>query len=103
MSRLDLRRAIKEHGLTITGAARNAGMSPQSMQQFINGNPTVDKLYILAEAIGCDVVELFYPTESELAGQKQEEEIQAEPSVYFCPQCGTKFQILESMPADKNK
>lgn len=115
MSKIDIRRAIKERKLTIVQVAQNMGIPSQNLQQFMNGNPTVEKLYLIADAIGCDVTDLFYPTEEELAAKTLEavampttDEPQpssapesAKPSptnnstqVHFCPHCGTKFQIL---------
>lgn len=115
MSKIDIRRAIKDKGLTIVQVAQNMGVIPSAIQQFIKGNPTVEKLYLIADGIGCDVTDLFYPTEEELAARAQETAdtqptdapqpltvpASADPSssnnapqVHFCPHCGTKFQIL---------
>ncbi len=116
MSKIDIRRALKERGLTIVQVAQKMGVVSQTMQQFIKGNPTVEKLYLIADAIGCDVVDLFYPTEEEQAAKAQEDAAMQPsdaqqpsssptsaallpsnnaPQVHFCPHCGTKFQILE--------
>ena len=115
MYKIDIRRAAKERGLTLVQVAQNAGISPQAMQSIVSGNPTVNKLYSIAEAIGCNIVDLFYPTEEELAAKMQEsaampttDEPQLSsapesaelsptnnaPQVHYCPHCGTKFQIL---------
>ena len=61
-----------------------------SIQQFINGNPSVEKLFLLADAIGCDVRKLFFSPDDVA------EENASLPSVHYCPHCGTKFQILEN-------
>lgn len=116
MSKLDLRRALKERGFTIVQVAQKMGVVSQTVQQFIKGNPTVEKLYLIADAIGCDVVDLFYPTAEDLAVKAQENadtksigtpqpsaapasadtsSSNNAPQVHFCPHCGTKFQILE--------
>ncbi len=116
MSKIDIRRTIKERKLTIVQVAQNMGIPPQNLQQFMNGNPTVEKLYLIADGIGCDVVDLFYPTEEELAAKAQDADIALQtdsqqpdlsmassapqpehnaPQVHYCPHCGTKFQILE--------
>ena len=96
MSKLDIRRAIQEHGMTINSVAQKAGVVPQSIQQFINGNPSVEKLYLLADAIGCDVRELFFSPDDAVPVQQQQEQSPTLPSVHICPHCGTKFQILEN-------
>lgn len=89
-TKLDIRRAIQEHGMTINSVAQKAGLAPQSIQQFINGNPSVEKLFLLADAIGCDVRKLFFSPDDVA------EENASLPSVHYCPHCGTKFQILEN-------
>ena len=35
------------------------------MSPIINGNPTISKLFQIAEGIGCDITDLFYPDPAE--------------------------------------
>ena len=46
--------------------SQKIGMSPQAICMIIkNNNPTVAKLMQIAEGIGCDITDLFYPDPSE--------------------------------------
>lgn len=52
------------------------------MSPIINGNPTISKLFQIAEGIGCDITDLFYPDPAEEAAEnekKKEMEINMEP------------------------
>lgn len=116
-TKIDIRRAIKERFGTVSAFAAHSGMHTQNiLQNLINGNPTIKKLYELCEKMGCDVTDLFYPideTSSEnnandaqtLRENKQEESqtqaidvqndlapiIQAQPA--FCPHCGKQVRV----------
>lgn len=86
---LNIKRAIKEHGLEVRQVAAKMGITPTALSQQINGkmykgkrvesNPSVDVLTRIAKAIGCDVVELFDPVQ------------QQEPNTIVCPHCGKKI------------
>lgn len=58
---LNIKQAIKNYGLTSKEVAERAGMTAVNLSYHINGNPSVEILYRIAAAIGCDVVELFDP------------------------------------------
>ena len=48
------------------------GMSPQAICMIIkNDNPTVAKLTQIAEGIGCDITDLFYPDPAEEAEERK--------------------------------
>jgi transcriptional regulator with XRE-family HTH domain len=87
---LNIKRAIKEHGLEVRQVAAKMGITPTALSQQINGkmykgkrvdsNPSVDVLTRIANAIGCDVVELFEPVKTE---ERQ--------NTITCPHCGKKI------------
>lgn len=87
---LNIKKAIKEHGLEVRQVASKMGITPTALSQQINGkiykgrrvnsNPSVDVLTRIANAIGCDVVELF--------DQPEREET---PNTIICPHCGKKI------------
>lgn len=88
---LNIKRAIKSHGLEVRQVAAKMGITPTALSQQINGkmykgrrvdaNPSVEVLTRIANAIGCDVVELFDPVQ------------QQETNAITCPYCGRKIAI----------
>ena len=77
MKKLDIKRALSEHNMTQADLYQKIGMSPQAVCMIIkNNNPTVGKLMQIAEGIGCDITDLFYPDpaeEAEKAERKKKE------------------------------
>lgn len=66
MKKLDIKRALSEHNMTQADLNQKIGMSPQAICMIIkNDNPTVAKLTQIAEGIGCDITDLFYPDPEE--------------------------------------
>ena len=66
MKKLDIKRALSEHNMTQAYLYQKIGMSPQAVCMIIkNNNPTVGKLMQIAEGIGCDITDLFYPDSNE--------------------------------------
>ena len=66
MKKLDIKRALSEHNMTQADLYQKIGMSPQAICMIIkNNNPTVAKLTQIAEGIGCDITDLFYPDPAE--------------------------------------
>lgn len=65
MKHLDIKRALADHNITQVQLGEKLGLSPQSLTSVIKGNPTVKKLEDIAEGIGCDITDLFYPDPSE--------------------------------------
>ena len=66
MKKLDIKRALSEHNMTQADLYQKIGMSPQAVCMIIkNNNPTVGKLMQIAEGIGCDITDLFYPDSTE--------------------------------------
>lgn len=72
MKKLDIKRALSEHNMTQVELYQKIGMSPQAICMIIkNNNPTVAKLMQIAEGIGCDITDLFYPDPTEEAEEKE--------------------------------
>ena len=65
MKHLDIKRALADHNITQVQLGEKLGLSPQSLTSVIKGNPTVKKLEDIAEGIGCDITDLFYPDPTE--------------------------------------
>ena len=73
MKYLDIKRALSDHNITQVQLGEKLGLSPQSLTSVIKGNPTVAKLTQIAEGIGCDITDLFYPDPAEEAERKKKE------------------------------
>lgn len=72
MKKLDIKRALSEHNMTQADLYQKIGMSPQAICMIIkNNNPTVAKLTQIAEGIGCDITDLFYPEPAEEAEERK--------------------------------
>ena len=71
MKKLDIKRALREHHMTQVELCKRTGLLTQNMSPIINGNPTISKLFQIAEGIGCDITDLFYPDPSEEAEEKE--------------------------------
>lgn len=116
-TKLDIKRALKEHGYTSKEFAVKCGMSAASISQSINGNPTVKRLAELCEVLGCDITDLFYPidetgdennaNEAEVVADNKQTNRQTQsegalgtastllmqPNPVFCPHCGKQVRV----------
>ena len=71
MKKLDIKRALADHNMSQIDLCQKIGVAQQNMSAIVrSGNPTVAKLTQIAEGIGCDITDLFYPDPAE-----EEEEI----------------------------
>ena len=59
MSTLKAKEVIKEKGMTIEEVAFRMGITKGSLSAALSGNPTVIYLTRLANAIDCDIRDLF--------------------------------------------
>lgn len=71
MKKLDIKRALREHHMTQVELCKKTGLLTQNMSPIINGNPTISKLFQIAEGIGCDITDLFYPDPAEEAEERE--------------------------------
>ena len=68
MKKLDIKRALAEHNMSQIELAKKSGIIAPNISAIIKGgNPTVAKLTQIAEGIGCDITDLFYPDPEEEA------------------------------------
>ena len=66
MKKLDIKRALSEHNMSQVELARRTGVNAPNISAIIkDGNPTIARLTKLAEGIGCDITDLFYPDSTE--------------------------------------
>ena len=80
MKKLDIKRALREHNMTQVELCKKTGLLTQNMSPIINGNPTISKLFQIAEGIGCDITDLFYPdpTEEAVKAERKKKEMEEE-------------------------
>ena len=71
MKKLDIKRALREHNMTQVELCKRTGLLTQNMSPIINGNPTISKLFQVAEGIGCDITDLFYPDPAEESAERE--------------------------------
>lgn len=123
MKKLDMMRAIKEHGFMAKDIADKLGITTVAMSLRTNAkNPRLDTMVQIAEIIGCDVTDLFYSEEAEeeenglFTNQESDhtKDIPSNAPVYpvhenglvsennsqqmtqtstFCPHCGKKVRV----------
>lgn len=82
MKKLDIKRALAEHNMSQIELAKKSGIIAPNISAIIKGgNPTVAKLMQIAEGIGCDITDLFYPDPADEAAEKAEKEKKAREMV----------------------
>ena len=82
MKKLDIKRALAEHNMSQIELAKKSGIIAPNISAIIKGgNPTVAKLMQIAEGIGCDITDLFYPDPADEAAEKAEKERKAREMV----------------------
>ena len=59
MSTLKAKEVIKKKGMTIEEVASKMGITKGSLSAALSGNPTVNYLTRVADAINCDIRDLF--------------------------------------------
>ena len=73
-----IKEVIKEKGLTVKEVADLLEISSPALSNVINGNPTVEMLSRIANALNVPITELFE---------------QPSADIIVCPKCGTKFKM----------
>lgn len=77
---LRIKELIKEKGTTIQNIADAIGINRVTLSNSINGNPTVETLNKIADALGVSVTELF-------------EQPRHDTAQLTCPHCGKNIEI----------
>lgn len=75
---MNIKKLIKAKGLTSKEVADRMGITTVGLSQHINGNPSVQVLERIAEAIGCEVGDFFEKSVNDSLS---------------CPHCGKKINI----------
>lgn len=77
---LRIKEVIKGKGTTITELADKMGINRVNLSNMVNGNPTVETLNKIADALNVPVTELFEQPKSDTAS-------------LACPHCGKSINI----------
>lgn len=82
MKKLDMMRAIKERGFMAKDVADKLGITTVAMSLRTNAkNPRLDTMVQIAEIIGCDVTDLFYPDPAEEAEEAERKKKEMEEEI----------------------
>lgn len=82
MKKLNIKRALSERHMTQTELCSRTGIANQNMSTIVRGgNPTVAKLIQIAEGIGCDITDLFYPDPTEEAAEQERRDREMEQDI----------------------
>lgn len=77
---LRIKEVIKEKGLTVQEVADKMGINRVGLSNHINGNPSVEILQRIADALEVDITELFE---------------QPKADVITCPNCGSRLRVTK--------
>lgn len=75
---MDIKKVIKSKGLTVKEVAARMGIAKENLSVHINGNPSVQVLERIADAVGCEVGDFFEKSANDYLS---------------CPHCGKKINI----------
>lgn len=75
---MNIKKVIKAKGLTLKEVADRMGITTAGLSQHLKGNPSVQTLQRIADAIGCEVGDFFTAS--------------ANPA-FECPHCHKKIYI----------
>ena len=82
MKKLDIKRALADHNMSQIDLCQKIGVAQQNMSAIVrSGNPTVAKLTQIAEGIGCDITDLFYPDPADEAAEQERRDIKMEQEI----------------------
>jgi transcriptional regulator with XRE-family HTH domain len=77
---LRIKEVIKEKGYTVNSLAEKMDINRVGLSRHINGNPSVEVLQKIADALNVNIVELFEP---------------ARKDEFTCPNCGIKLNVTK--------
>jgi transcriptional regulator with XRE-family HTH domain len=75
---LRVKELCKKKGLTIAEVASKIGVTASALSQNLSGNPSLDRLVEISDALGVPIQELFSVPETD---------------VINCPYCGGKIKV----------
>ena len=88
-----IREIMKKKGVNAEQLAQMLGISENSVYVKLRGNITLNALYDIAQALDCEIADFFPVPKGYKHWTQVNESIETKKETYFCPKCGTKFQI----------
>ena len=88
-----IREIMKKKGVTLEALAQRLGVTSSTMNIKLGGNITLNALYDIAQALDCEIADFFPVPQGYKHWTQVNESIETRKETYFCPKCGTKFQI----------
>ena len=83
---LRIKEVIKEEGLSVQEVADRMGISRVGLSQHLNGNPSVEVIDRIAQAMNVPVWRFF---------ASKEEIVEQDKNTITCPKCGARFVLEE--------
>lgn len=80
---MNIKGLIKKKGFTIEQVAVKMGVTRITLTQSLSGNPTINTLQRIADAIGCKVGDFFV---DEISDNKDLNSL-------VCPNCGAELEL----------
>jgi len=77
---LKIKELCKEKGISMGELAKMIGVTPSALSQNISGNPNLDRLMEIANALNVPITDLFE---------------RPKQNIITCPKCGTALEIRE--------
>ena len=88
-----IRKIMKKKGVTMEALAERLGVTKGAVSGKLGGNITLNALYDIAQALDCEIADFFPVPQGYKHWTQVNESIETRKETYFCPKCGTKFQI----------
>ena len=88
-----IREIMKKKGVTMEALAERLGVTKGAVSGKLGGNITLNALYDIAQALDCEIADFFPVPQGYKHWTQVNESIETRKETYFCPKCGTRFQI----------
>ncbi|MBO4483412.1 MAG: helix-turn-helix transcriptional regulator [Prevotella sp.] len=88
-----IRDIMKKKGVSSEQLAQMLGVTIGAVQTKLRGNITLNALYDIAQALDCEIADFFPVPQGYKHWTQVNESIETRKETYFCPKCGTKFQV----------
>ena len=91
MKHLDIKRALDEKGLSIKDLSQRLGCTYNGARLLVTSAQTLASITKVAEALGCDITDLFYNDSEETT------KVDYAPLSVVCPHCGMPISLHVSV------
>lgn len=89
-SNLNVKKCLERYGLTSREVAGRLGVTPESFSLQIHGNPKLETIQRIADAVPCDITELFDTPRSQNI-------------LMQCPHCGNVVEVKMELVREEVK